>query len=894
MTPSVTESKSYSARNESIKLSLLLTCLCLSILYGDWTWRWDRLIYDAQSGFIEQQANNDIVIIAIDENSLSSIGRWPWPRRIHAQLINKLTEYQAQAVLVDMIFSEPSFDKHDDQLLSEAIKKNGKVVLPVLLEQTRIQGQLLETLPLPIFTQAAADIGHVHIELDPDGIARGTYLYEGLGEARWPHIGLSLLRMIGQNQDKYTKPNDSVSDEINSQWTWIRRQHFLIPYIGPHGSFKTTSYTNVLNNEVSPEAFKNKIVLIGVTAAGLGDSLPTPVSGLARAMPGIEINANIVQAIESDSLIKVVSREAHYIIAALLVMLPILLFPYLSPRLTLILVLGEICLILISSLFLLKWLHVWIPLSSTLICLVLSYPLWAWRRLEFTVKYLNKELETLSREASEIERYVAQDNEQSFKSLQKMIPISGISILNDKNMPIFKLGKACNNIHTKQLLEHNWTKLSDNIYAMSLPVDNEMYKAYIYWNADASVTETSKNESLTNESPPNKSQSKIIKTYIRNQIKPQPLQAKTTVEIIESRINDIQATTDKLTYLRQFITDSLEQMADGVIVVDSLGTVTLANKQAVKQISNIHDTPLLHHPIQPVLERFTLSTGESWNTIIDDLLSNKHYDNLQVRTQKNKDLAVNISPLYKANSKIVGFIINLSDITEIKNAQRRRDEMLSFLSHDLRSPLVSILAMLEQTSNHDQLPLIKGRIEKNINQTIKLAEDFVHLSRIESNDDIKFHPVNLSDVIANAVDTVWDQANIKNIQLKQKINCEGWISGNGAILERVIINLLTNAIKFSHEKCLVTIKLTEENSNIIFCIQDNGPGIAQESIPLLFDRFERAQQFKDSGKAPGIGLGLAFVHAAIERHGGAIKVQSELDKGTSFCITLPEYVEREQ
>jgi len=888
MTLSPTESKSYSARNESIKLSLLLTCLCLSILYGDWTWRWDRLIYDAQSSFIEQQADDDIVIIAVDENSLSSIGRWPWPRSIHAQLINKLTEYEAQAILVDMIFSEPSFDKNNDLLLADAIKKNGKVVLPLLLEQTRIQGQLLETLPLPIYTQAAADVGHVHIELDPDGIARGTYLYEGLGEARWPHIGISLLKMIDRVPEKYNKSKNTFINEINSQWTWIRKQHYLIPYIGPHGSFKTTSYTNVLNGDVSPDAFKNKIVLIGVTAAGLGDSLPTPVSGLTRAMPGIEINANIVQAIASESLIKVISRETHYLLAALLVMLPILLFPYLSPRLTLILVISEIILILISSLFLLKWLHIWLPLSSVLICLVLSYPLWAWRRLEFTVRYLNSELETLSKEANEIERYVAQDSEQSFKSLQNMIPIGGIRILSDKNVPIFKLGKACNNKLSNKLHEHIWSKVAKNIFAIKLSIDNMTYKACIYWS-----NETAENKSTANTLPPDDSQSKIIKTYIRNQIKPQPLQAKTTVEIIESRINDIQATTDKLSYLRQFMTDSLEQMADGVIVVDSLGTVTLANRQAVKQISNIHDTPLLHHPIQPVLERFTLSTGESWNTVIEDLLSNKHYDNLQVRTHKNKDLAVNISPLYRANNSIAGFIINLSDITEIKNAQRRRDEMLSFLSHDLRSPLVSILAILEQTNSNDELPLIKGRIEKNINQTIKLAEDFVHLSRIESNDDIKFHPINMSDVIANAIDTVWDQAKIKDIQLKQEINIDGWVTGNGPILERVVINLLTNAIKFSHEKCLVTITLRQVKSKIICCILDNGPGIAKESIPVLFDRFERAQQYKASGKSTGIGLGLAFVHAAIERHSGTIEVESELDEGTSFCISLPEYKESE-
>jgi len=871
-------STAYSARTESIKLGILLSCLCLAIIYGDWTWRWDRLIYDAQSSLVRQEASNDIVIIAIDEASLNSIGRWPWPRNIHAELINKLTEYQAKAILFDVIFSESSFNKKNDELLADAIKNNGTVNLPVLLEQNRLQGQLLETLPLPLLTQASARLGHVHIELDPDGIARGTYLFEGLGEAHWPHIGLSILTMLNEAPDQLLNIKHDNKNTNASPWTWVRKNHFLIPYIGPIGSFKTTSYINVLNNHVSADSFKNKIVLIGVTAAGLGDSLPTPVSGLTRAMPGIEINANIIQAIKSNSLIKTISNELLYLLAAALVMLPILIFPYLSPRLTLIFVIGEIGLLLLCSLLSLHILHIWIPLSATLISLVLSYPLWAWRRLEFTVKYLNYELETLSKEAHEIERYVAQNADQSFESLQNLIPISSLSIFSKNNELILKLGESCSTNFTGPLIENKWLSISEGTYATSFLIDKNIHKVRVLWKLNT---------------PPNESQSKIIKTYIRQQVKPKTQHANTTVEIIESRIHDIQQTTDKLASLRHFITDSMEQMADGVIVVDSLGIITLANNQAIKQISERTEAPLLHQPIQPVLERMFLTTGESWDSIINDLLSKKHYDNLQVRTHKNKDLVVNISPLYKATGTVVGFIINLSDITEIKDAQRRRNEMLSFLSHDLRSPLVSILAMIEHNKTNNSENTLNNRIEKNINQTIQLAEDFVHLARVESNEDIKFNTVNMSDIVANAVDTVWDQAKLKNIQLIQDTYDEEWILGNGAIMERVLVNLLTNAIKYSHEKCTVSVSLTKNESEIMCCVEDNGPGISEEDIPSLFDRFERAHQKskKQSDNSQGIGLGLAFVHAAINKHNGSVSVNSEPGKGTCFCIQLPEQLD---
>lgn len=874
----MSKSTAYSAHTESLKLSILLTCLCLSILYGDWVWRWDRLIYDVQSSLITHKASDDIVIIAVDETSLHSIGRWPWPRSIHAALIDKLTEYQAKAIVIDIIFSEPSIEADNDQKLAAAIQRNGTVILPVLLEQTRLQGHLLETLPLPSLTQTTAGIGHVHVELDPDGIARGSYLYEGLGEARWPHIGMSVLQLLNDVHPSYLNATSVDQSLISSPWTWMRSRHFLIPYIGPPGSFKTTSYINILNDQVLPEEIKDKIVLLGVTAAGLGDSLPTPVSGHARSMPGIEINANIVQAIKTGTLIEAIATPAHYILASVLILLPIILFTYLSPRLTLLLVVSEIILIFIMSTISLHWFHLWVPISAVVFCLLLSYPLWAWRRLEFTVRYLNSELNNLSLEASEIERYVAQDSPPPLESLQSFIPVTGLTIFGPKNKPVTEIGDNCIQ-PTNNLSVDIWSKIADYTYARRILIGNNYHNICIRWDGDT---------------PPDEQQYKILKTYIRQLIKPEYDQAKTTVEIIESRIRDIRKTTDKLVYLRQFITDSLEQMADGVIVIDSLGTVTLANRQAMNHINWNSSASLLHQNINPILQSLTITGSESWDAITRSLLSNKHYENLQVRTNNNKDLIINIRSLYKTDNSIAGFIINLSDISEIKDAQRKRNEMLSFLSHDLRSPLVSVLATLEKSKLDNKHDTLNKRIELNVNHTIQLAEDFIHLSRVESDDDIIFNSLNLPDVIANAIDTVWDQASLKNIKIKQLLINEAWVHGNGAILERVIINLLTNAIKYSHENCLVTVNITKENDNIICCIKDNGPGIDKNEIPYLFDRFSRAKQQdnrssnSNQGVSQGTGLGLAFVHAAVEKHHGTITVTSKLNEGTSFCITMNE------
>lgn len=163
----------------------------------------------------------------------------------------------------------------------------------------------------------------------------------------------------------------------------------------------------------------------------------------------------------------------------------------------------------------------------------------------------------------------------------------------------------------------------------------------------------------------------------------------------------------------------------------------------------------------------------------------------------------------------------------------------------------------------------------------------VHLSRVEGDDDIIFSDINLADVIVNSVDTVWDQANSRKIEIKQKILDDMWIKGNGSIMERVFINLLSNAIKYSNRQSHVLIT-TELNDSVFHCcITDYGIGISAKDIACLFDRFQRAPQ-----KQPGIGLGLAFVQAAMVRHLGKVNICSEPGKGSTFCIQIPANIKK--
>ena len=103
------------------------------------------------------------------------------------------------AVPFDVIFAEPDLQHpQDDASFVAAVRNSGRIGLPVLMEQPRRDGQPIETLPFPELAEVAAAMGHVHVELDPDGIARSLYLYEGLDGPYWPHLSLAMLAIAGQ------------------------------------------------------------------------------------------------------------------------------------------------------------------------------------------------------------------------------------------------------------------------------------------------------------------------------------------------------------------------------------------------------------------------------------------------------------------------------------------------------------------------------------------------------------------------------------------------------------------------------------------------------------------------------------------------------------------------
>ncbi|MCL2309001.1 MAG: CHASE2 and HATPase_c domain-containing protein [Proteobacteria bacterium] len=390
--PEATATTLYSPRLyfEWALLVIATLAFCGIALYNQWFWRIDYTLYDAALQQFYRPAPDDIVILAIDDDDISRIGQWPWPREIHARAINRLTEADARAVLVDLLFSEPDRRTQEtDEALANAIRRNGRIVLPLAHMQSSSGSR--EHLPIPPLAHAAAALGHIHSEVDPDGIIRSTYLFEGLGEARWPHVSLALLQLIDpQRASRY--PGERAPEPfLRDANTWQRQNWFHIPFFGPPGHFKSYSYARWVTGEIPLDVVRDRIVFIGTAATGLSDAYPTPVSGFSRSMSGVEINAHIFEALRLGIDLRTLPVFVSWGLFSLMLLALFVAYFRLRPGPVVIITLGVLVAGYYSTGFFLYHTGRILQPASFLLAAVLAYPLWSWQRLAVALRFLEQE-----------------------------------------------------------------------------------------------------------------------------------------------------------------------------------------------------------------------------------------------------------------------------------------------------------------------------------------------------------------------------------------------------------------------------------------------------------------------------------------------------------------------
>jgi diguanylate cyclase (GGDEF)-like protein len=339
---------------------------------------WYELLLAQPRERADRDADADIVIVAIDDRSLAALGRWPWPRRIHAELVARLAQVQARGVMLDILFSEPDHgDPAGDAALAKAIAGNGRVALPVTATAVEPGGPPIELLPMPALASAAAALGHVEVVVDDDGVARRAHLRAGLGNAHWPALALALIEAGGGD----AAATGAVGLRADGQpatapHRWHRDREIMIPYTAGRG-FAHVSYIDVLRGKVDDALLKGRWILVGVTAPGIGDTIQTPMpSGHAR-IPGVVYQAHLLDSLLHGEAVTALSMPLRVVIGTLLVLLPAALLLRGRPRRIWLVVPAAAVVAAAASAAMLYGPRLWFPPMPALYTLLAGAAAWA-------------------------------------------------------------------------------------------------------------------------------------------------------------------------------------------------------------------------------------------------------------------------------------------------------------------------------------------------------------------------------------------------------------------------------------------------------------------------------------------------------------------------------------
>jgi two-component system phosphate regulon sensor histidine kinase PhoR len=232
-------------------------------------------------------------------------------------------------------------------------------------------------------------------------------------------------------------------------------------------------------------------------------------------------------------------------------------------------------------------------------------------------------------------------------------------------------------------------------------------------------------------------------------------------------------------------------------------------------------------------------------------------------------------------------------VTELQRADAVRREFVANVSHELRTPVAALKAMAETLASGalDDPPAARSfvdRIELEADRLAQLVEELLELARLEGGRAfVEGERVDVAAVVTRAAERVRPLADRRAVALKVEPGASAEVLGDAARLERAVVNLVDNAVKFTPPAGGVTVREWQDNGEVLVSVADTGPGIAAEDQARVFERFYKADRARATG---GAGLGLAIAKHTVLAMGGRIWVESTEGKGATFVIALPRSV----
>ena len=326
----------------------------------------------------------------------------------------------------------------------------------------------------------------------------------------------------------------------------------------------------------------------------------------------------------------------------------------------------------------------------------------------------------------------------------------------------------------------------------------------------------------------------------------------------------------------QQITDNLHE---GLVLLDGNRHILSINPAARTLFGA--DTTCVGEDFLTIERRHDISAA------IDTALQNGHSE---LRTDRGgREYQLDISRI-ESDGKPLGAVLLTFDVTEQAGAERSRREFSANVSHELKTPLQSIIGSAELIENGmvkpEDLPRFVGHIRSEAARLVALVEDIIRLSQLDEGEPMPAEPVSLYALSQDVQLALRDAAAAKDVTLSVTGD-DGLITGVRRLLYEIVYNLCDNAIRYNVDGGSVEVQIADAPDHVSLCVADTGIGIPPEHQARVFERFYRVDK-SHSRKSGGTGLGLSIVKHAVQLHHGKIDLQSDVSKGTRITVTLPK------
>ena len=323
----------------------------------------------------------------------------------------------------------------------------------------------------------------------------------------------------------------------------------------------------------------------------------------------------------------------------------------------------------------------------------------------------------------------------------------------------------------------------------------------------------------------------------------------------------------------------LHHIQEPVLVIDANGKVTLCNL-AARSLMNKAE------PGEAVVGRALLDITNNHSLLdIFQYVEGKLVTTQEIRLDDGRVLDAHITEIDG-----IGRVIVMQDITHLQNQARMRNDLVMTISHDLRSPLTTILGCVELIGKIGELntkqKLLADQIKDAVRRITGLISELLEHHKLETGIEQPREPILLWQLVRGAAETLAGRADMKRQHLLlDLLEDDVKVMGTPSRLQHVFSNLIDNAIKYTPEGGEISIKIRNEGTEAVCTVSDTGIGIPPADQPHVFDRFYRTSQATSDYE--GTGLGLSIVKTIVEQHEGRISVDSQPNQGTTFTVVLP-------